>query len=199
MRPLVAKKSAPAPAINNHIIAIRNVPRTLLVQHEAKYTGFERPALWSNEHMFNRKDVDGVAVAKSESPKTADDLLAWTITRRCSGGVRIGPVYASDSASAKAAIVAAMEKATPKAIQDVPLPSEIMNEWTAEKIADEATLVTEVWGGNPEAVKVFEELGWEEAPVSYYRMWVDGKATPEQSQGGAAQEGVFAIFDAAVG
>lgn len=199
MRPLLAKKPAPVPASNIHIIDIRNVPLRLLVRDEAKYTGFERPALWSNEHIFNRKDVDGVAVANRESPQSADDLLAWAITRRCSGGIRVGPVYAKDPAAAKAVIATAMEKATPKAIQDAPLPSEAMNEWSVDKILDEATLVTEVWGGNSEAVKIFKELGWEEVPVSYYRMWVDGKATQEQSKGGAAQEGVYAIFDAAVG
>lgn len=199
MRPLVAKKSAPTPQTDSHIIDVRQVPQELLAQHEAKYTGFERPGLWSDEHMFNRKDVNGLAISKSESPQTVDDLLAWTITRRCSGGIRIGPVYAKDPAAAKTVIAAAMEKATPKSIQNVPLPSQAMNEWSVEKIAEEATLVTEVWGGNPEAIKVFKDLGWEEAPVSYYRMWVDDRATPEQSKSGAAQEGVYAIFDAAVG
>lgn len=199
MRPLVAKKSAPAPSTDNKIVDIRSVPQTLLVQHETKYTGFERPALWSDEHLFRRKDVGGVAIVRNGSPQTVDDLLAWTITRRCSGGIRIGPVYARDSAAAKTVIAAAMEKSTPKAVQDVPLPGVAMHEWSAEKISDEATLVTEVWGGNPEAVQVFEELGWEEVPVSYYRMWVNARATPEQSEGGAGQEGVYAIFDAAVG
>lgn len=198
-RPLVAKMSVPAPATDHQIVGIRSVPPPLLVQHEAKYTGFERPALWSYEHIFSRKDVDGVAIVKKESPQAVDDLLAWTITRRCSGGIRVGPVYALDPESAKAVISAAMEKSTPKVVQDVPLPGEAMNEWSLEKVTGEATLVTEVWGGNPEAIKVFKELGWEDAPVSYYRMWVDGKATPEQGKGGAAQEGVYAIFDAAVG
>lgn len=199
MRPLVAKKLVQASHVDGHIVDLRQVPQTLLVQHELKYTGFERPALWSDEHIFDRKDVDGVAIASQESPRTVDDLRAWAVIRRCSGGIRLGPVYASDSAAAKAVIAAAMERATPKAIQAVPLPKETMNEWSSDKIANEATLVTEVWGGNPEAIKLFKELGWEEAPVSYYRMWVDSKATPEQSEGGAAQDGVYAIFDAAVG
>ena len=91
-----------------------------------------------------------------------------------------------------------MNSATPDVIKKVPLPKE-MEDWTAERITDEATLVTEVWGGNADAVALFDELEWQPAGVEYYRMWTDGKATAQQSTGGAARSGVYAIFDAAVG
>ncbi|KAF2216880.1 hypothetical protein CERZMDRAFT_104487 [Cercospora zeae-maydis SCOH1-5] len=200
-RPLVEQSPVPKRELPEgaQMIAIRDVPPELLAEHELNITGFQRPALWSNEHLFGRRDVQGVALALTSSPKSANDICGWTINRRCSGGVRIGPVYANNPASARAILVAAMELATAKAIRSVQQPDDEMNDFTAEQITERATLVSEVWGGNADAVGLFEGLGWKAAGVDYYRMWANGNATPEQSKEGAAQEAVYAIFDAAVG
>lgn len=199
VRNLGARVPIPGPKADAHVVDIRAVPKALLVQQELRYTGFERPALWSDEHIFNRKDVQGFAVVAKPKAESVDDLLAWVVTRRCSGGIRIGPLYASDAGSAKAALLAAMNCVTPAEIKKMPLPNEAMNGWSDDRIANDATLVTEVWGANADAVGLFEELGWQDSGVMYHRMWVNGKAPPEQSQGGLSQKGVFAIFDAAVG
>lgn len=181
------------------IVEIREVPRALLAEHELKYTGFDRPKLWSDEHLFDRQDVEGIAIVSNAGLRTVDDVKAWAINRRCSGGIRIGPVYADGPDLAQAVLAAAMSLGTPQKIQVVPLPNEAMNEWPAAQVVDNATLVAEVWGGNDDAVKLFDRFGWKPAGVEYYRMWVDGKAPIEQSEGGLAQKGVYAIFDAAVG
>lgn len=181
------------------LVDIRQVPRRLLAASDSKYTGFERPALWCNDYLFDRPDVSGFALVTDGNPKHVDDLLAWTVIRRCSGGFRIGPVYAQDASSAKSVLAAAMKAATVDGILNVPLPNEAMNTWPDEQIRDQASLSVEVWTGNPEAEATFQNLGWKDSGLKYYRMWTDGKATSEQSAGGIAHKSVFAIFDAAVG
>ena len=204
MRPLVAKKTLPSDtgptrALQSSIVGIRDVPTDLLVAHELKYTGFERPRLWSREHTFHRPDVNGFALVSKSPPTEIDNIQAWTVIRRCSGGVRIGPLYAQDSVSANSVLAAAMEAVRPEMIRDLPLPNEPISNISEGEIADKATLVVEVWDGNPDAENVFVRLGWANVGVEYHRMWVDGKANAEWTEGGLAQKGVFAIFDAAVG
>ena len=204
MRPLVSKQpfdemtdtTQPAGIL---IVDVRSVPLDLLASHELKHTGFERPRLWSQEHMFHRPDVSGFALVSSSRPTQVDDIKAWALTRRCSSGVRIGPVYAQDAKSARLVLAATMKNVKPNMIRDVPLPNEPISEFSEEEIVDKATLVTEVWCGNPDAEKVFEELGWKGVGVEYHRMWVDSKATEQWTEGGRAQKGVFAVFDAAIG
>ena len=203
-RPLVSKKALPSEngttrSPGGSIVDIRDVPTDLLVAHEFKYTGFERRRLWSQEHMFNRPDVIGFALVSKSPPIEVDNIKAWTLIRRCSGGARIGPLYAQDSFSANAVLATAMEAATPGMIRDLPLPNEAISELSGGEITDKATLVVEVWCGNPDAEKVFAGLGWTNVGIEYHRMWVDGKASAAWTEGGVAQEGVFAIFDAAVG
>lgn len=184
---------------DGELVNILRVPEKLLVEHELHLTGFERPKLWTGEHILDRPDVGGFALVTSGPPVSAGYIKAWVMTRRCSGGVRIGPLYAEDATSAKTVLIAAMKSATAKLVKDTPLPNEPISELSEAEIHEKATLVTEIWGGNPDADKVFGELGWKPVGVEYHRMWVDGKAIPEWSEGGAAQKGVFAVFDAAVG
>ena len=64
---------------------------------------------------------------------------------------------------------------------------------------DALAFAAEIYGANPRAREFFQELGWTAVGFECHRMWLNGKATPQQSEGGAAQEGVFAVFDAAIG
>ena len=84
-------------------------------------------------------------------------------------------------------------------VKGSPVPDECLNDSSDEHIADQATLIAEVWCGNPEAENVFEDLGWKGIRSEYHRMWVDGRPTEPWKEGGLAQKGVFAIFDAATG
>ncbi|EME40948.1 hypothetical protein DOTSEDRAFT_74487 [Dothistroma septosporum NZE10] len=199
VRPLIAAVPISDNATSNNIIDIRKVPKALLAQSEEANVGIRRPDLWSDEHLFNREDVHGVAVVNIPDPIKLNDLRAWTVTRRYAGGVKIGPLYASDKESARAALIAAMDLATPDAVKRTDLPNSPMNQWTLDKVASEARLAAEVWSGNSEAIELFEELGWVSAGYEYYRMWFDGKAPLEQSDGGAAARGAYAFFDAATG
>ncbi|KAI4745542.1 hypothetical protein E4T50_04104 [Aureobasidium sp. EXF-12298] len=65
--------------------------------------------------------------------------------------------------------------------------------------ADAAASPAEVWGGNPYAVGIFEELGWNCTGTNYHRMWLGGITPLQQDEGGLAHRGMFAIFDAVVG
>lgn len=155
--------------------------------------------MWSNELMFDRPDVQGVALARTASPKSSDDLLGWALIRRSLHGPRIGPLYASSAPAAKAVLARAMTLANGQYVRDTPMPGDVLSNAAEDKMLNDATFDAEVWSGNPEAMKAFEDLGWKSIGVEFHRMWVDGKATPEFSEGGAAQKTVFATFDAGNG
>lgn len=199
VRPSVAKVPIAESSPSGGLINICKVPRSLLAQSDEVNTGFRRPALWSDEHLFNRKDIHGVALVTREDPADLEDLRAWAVARRYAGGIKIGPVYASDKESAKAVLTATMKLATPEAIKQVEMPNSASNRWSIAEVTNEASLAAEVWGGNSEAVELFEELGWVSAGYEYYRMWHDGKAPVAQSAGGASLRGAYAMFDAATG
>lgn len=89
MRPLVAKEALRddggiTSVPDGSIVNIRELPLKLLVSHELKYTGFERPELWSQEHMFRRPDVFGYALVSKSPPTEVDEIKGWALTRRCS-------------------------------------------------------------------------------------------------------------------
>ncbi|KAH3919233.1 hypothetical protein HBH56_030460 [Parastagonospora nodorum] len=63
----------------------------------------------------------------------------------------------------------------------------------------EGTFAAEIFGTNVEGRKLFEELGWEYAGVSYHRMWKDGNVPEEQKEGSMGATGMYATFDAASG
>jgi hypothetical protein len=155
------------------IIPIRDVAREKLVENDLLYSGFERRRLWTDEALFRRNDVSGVAVVKGP-----DEVLeGWTLIRKCEHGYRIGPVYAHCDEVASLVLHAAMK--------------------TLE--GQDGSLVAEAWMGNPDGVKIFENLGWKWAGIDYHRMWLNGDVVPQQAPGGAAEKGMFAIFDAGEG
>ena len=60
-------------------------------------------------------------------------------------------------------------------------------------------LSAEIWPQNPEAVAVFEKVGWKHAGLEYRRMWLNGKIPQAQQPGGTADKQAYAMFDAAEG
>jgi len=203
-RPLVVKEGIHSSVevtvtTSTHVVSLDSVPHHLLVEHELKYTGFKRRSLWNDKHMFGRPDVYGWALVSKLRPDAVEDIYAWSMMRRCSKGARIGPVYARDTETAKVVLAVVTKAATAAYIQSVPMQGEAMSSWEEMQINEEASMVAEVWTGNSEAQAVFESLGWTPAGVDYHRMWLDGKATEAQSEGGLAGTGLFAVFDAAVG
>lgn len=203
-RPLFSKKEVHAAAeiqvtTTTHLVSLDSVPHHLLAEHELKYTGFERRSLWNGKNMFDRPDVIGWALVSKAKPDSVDDIFAWAMVRRCSSGARIGPVYAHDAESAKVVLAAAVKTASVQYIKTIPLENEPLSSMADEEINEKASLVAEVWTGNADALGVFEQLGWTPSGLEYHRMWLDGKATPQQSEGGLAQKGLFAVFDAAIG
>ena len=194
-RSLVAEESIHAAVeltviSSTHVVLLDSIPHHLLVEHEF---------IWNDKHMFGRPEVHGWALVSKLKPETTDDIYAWSMMRRCSSGARIGPVYARDAETAKVVLALATKAITASYIQSVPMQSEPMSSWEEARINDEASMVAEVWIGNSEAQAVFESLGWRPAGVDYHREWLDGKATEAQSEGGLAAEGLFAVFDAAIG
>jgi len=198
-RPLVAKQPLPGNAIDpSHIVLnIFDIPLPLLVQHELKYTGFQRSRLWNRGNLFDRIDVEGFAVVTRDDPQTVDDIRAWVLLRRCEEGSRIGPLYADDVASARTALAKVMEAADDEYNTVSGGGGQV--DWPHEKIIEDCTLSAEVWGGNPHATKLFEELGWRRVGMHYHRMWLNDKAPPEQRPGQEADKHAFAWFDAATG
>ncbi|KAK5117226.1 hypothetical protein LTR62_005843 [Meristemomyces frigidus] len=205
-RPVLEKMplTVEAAEMSGTFFNIYEIPLHLLAAHELRYTGFERPALWSNEYFFERDDVDGVALVRGgDLPQGVDDVRGWAIVRRCFQGSRVGPLYAESAEVAQAVLQKAMELGGVDFISGTylandPTPDnehEDRDEW----IVENGFMSAEIWDGNGEAVGVFQQAGWQSSGVSLHRMWLNGNATPEFSAGGAAHTGVFAIFDASTG
>ncbi|KAH0376013.1 hypothetical protein KCU92_g9960, partial [Aureobasidium melanogenum] len=177
------------------LVDINGVPHHLLIRSDLDHTGFERKQLWSEE-FFNRSDLFGFALINEKGARKDEDIRAWTVVRQVPQGYRLGPVYAADQESAHRIIVAAMEHAM-RRIENTSITS-AMSQPRQENSAA-YTITAEIWDGNPQAVKLFEMLGWSSVGVNYHRMWLHGRATPQQSKGGLANSGMYAIFDAAIG
>ncbi|KAL1630992.1 hypothetical protein SLS56_004666 [Neofusicoccum ribis] len=158
--------------------ALGEVEPARVVAADERATGLRRTALWTDELLVRRKDAWGFAVEAEEG----GEVLGFVLVRGCQDGYRVGPLYAARREWAKALLFEVMKK-----IKEL------------GSAVEGKSLVAEVWGENPEAVKVFEELGWEYSGIDYARMWLDGKATEAQKKGGVAEKEVFAWFDAGEG
>ncbi|OCL14576.1 hypothetical protein AOQ84DRAFT_404495 [Glonium stellatum] len=156
------------------LVDLREIPRKALVESDLAHSGFERPALWSDEALFHRSDLYGYAIVSSTDPSK---LLGWIMVRRCERGHRFGPLYADSYEQASILLRVAMGKIN-----------------TAD-----GSMISEVFPNNPKAVQLFEALGWKWAGVDYHRMWLGGRAPREQQEGGRGEKGMYAIFDASEG
>ncbi|KAH7093347.1 hypothetical protein FB567DRAFT_433142 [Paraphoma chrysanthemicola] len=134
------------------------------------HTGLDRSAYWSTGALTSRIDSLGYAVV-------AGKVVSFIYARRCEHGVRIGPLYAATRSQAR----------------------QLLHRVMIDFAKPQDTFIAEVFGTNPNSKKVFEELGWNYAGLSYHRMWLKGKVPSEQQEGGRGASGMFAIFDACAG
>ena len=172
-----------------HLVNLREIPCEILSQSDYDHTGFERGDLWGIG-IQNRADFFGLALAEKGKAFDKESVHGWVAVRRASEGYRLGPVYAADAAASRTLIRAAIQAAAIRASACVE-PNEVPY--------SDVYIAAEVWGGNPHAVGIFEELGWNCTGIDYHRMWLGGITPLQQDEGGLAHRGMFAIFDAVVG
>ncbi|KAH8730810.1 acyl-CoA N-acyltransferase [Phaeosphaeriaceae sp. PMI808] len=150
---------------------LRDVDPKLLAKLDLEHTGLDRSAYWATGILTSRPHAFGFAISND------GELTGFIYARRCQEGVRIGPLYAATYAQA------------------LQLLHKLMNDFQKS----EGTFIAEVFGSNAEGRKVFEELGWNYAGISYHRMWLHKNVPVEQQPGGKGTKGMFAIFDACAG
>lgn len=155
---------------------IRTIDPMKLVDLEERNTGFRRSRLWTQEGMWHRAEDDAFGFAAT-SPTL--ELEGFILVRACEHGYRFGPLHASSGQIATALLRAAMQK--------------------CGELNKDAMLTAEVYKSNEDALKMYEAQGWKDVGVDYHRMWIDAKATPQQSPGGTAEKCYWSIFDAAEG
>lgn len=167
------------------LVDLKEIPYEILSKSDYDHTGFERDDLW-NGKIQKRADFFGLALVERGKPYKKESVHGWMIVRRAFEGYRLGPVYASNAAASRTLITAATQTTAVGASAEQDGTSDVH-------------MAAEVWGGNPDAVKIFEELGWNCTDVDYYRMWLHGVTPSQQDTGGLAHRGMFAIFDAVTG
>lgn len=172
-----------------HLVDLREISYEILSQSDFEHTGFKRGNLWGNG-IQDRLDFFGMALVEKEKAFDKEAVHGWVAVRRASEGYRLGPVYAADAAVSRTLVRAAMQAIAVRAsacVEPNGMP------------CSDVYIAAEVWGGNPYAVGIFEELGWNCTGIDYHRMWLGGMTPLQQDEGGLAHRGMFAIFDAVVG
>lgn len=150
---------------------LREIDPIELAKLDLEHTGLDRSAYWASTNPISRAGrLGGFAI------KSNDKVTGFIYVRRSEHGHRFGPLYAETYAQAKQLLH--------KAMNDV--------------VSSEG-YVAEIFGSNAEGKKVFEELGWKYADVSYHRMWLGRRVPRAQNQGGKGVRGMYAVFDAACG
>jgi hypothetical protein len=172
-----------------HLVDLRKIPYGILSQSDCDHTGLKRDSLW-RDLIQNRDDFFGLALVENEKSIAEESVHGWVAVRRASGGYRLGPVYAMNAVASRTLIMAAMQTTAARAFTLV--EHDVMS-------CSDVCIAAEVWGGNPDAVSIFEQLGWNCTGVDYHRMWLRGITPSQQDEGGLAHRGMFAIFDAVVG
>jgi GNAT superfamily N-acetyltransferase len=157
------------------LVPLEEVPSSVLVESDLAITGFKRGKLWSKEALFEHRDDSwGLALVSEGASAEKDRLDGWILVRSCEHGFRVGPLYAEKKEDAAFLLHQALYRLQ----------------------AEPGSLIAEVWGGNKEAVGVFEEAGWKWLEIDYHRMWLNGKVPGEQKEGGRAEREMWAVFDA---
>jgi hypothetical protein len=149
---------------------LRDLDPKLVSKLDLEHTGLDRSAYWAADVLPARKYAFGYGIV------VGGDLTGLIYARHCPSGVRIGPLYAATYEQARQLLH--------KSMNDYALNGEF---------------AAEIFGTNEHGRKVFVELGWEYAGVTYRRMWKDGKVPVEQQEGGKGGKGMYAILCAGSG
>ncbi|KAL6703674.1 hypothetical protein ACN47E_009448 [Coniothyrium glycines] len=149
---------------------LRDIDSKELAKLDLEHTGLDRTAYWVDASQTTRRGCFGFGIVKEGK------LTGFIFVRNVENGSRFGPLYAETYAEAKQLLHKAMNDARRS-----------------------AGYHTEVFGNNPEARRVFEDLGWEYAGLTFDRMWLHGRVPEEQLETGKGGKGMYAIFDAACG
>lgn len=160
-----------------HLKSLKDVKPAAVEAMDEKVTGLKRADLWTKELLTSRPDAWGSAIEGEDG-----EVLGFILVRSCENGYRIGPLYVGKRSWAKVLLWDVMKK-----IKHL------------DTVAEDSSLIAEVWGENADAIGLFEELGWEYSGVDYARMWLDGKDTAAQKKGAVADTQAFAWFDAGEG
>lgn len=150
---------------------LRDIDPKYMAQLDFEHTGLDRSAYWTADALPARKHTLGYAIVAD------GELTGLIYARNCPRGIRIGPLYAARYSQARQ------------------LLHKLMNDY-ANRPGEYAA---EIFGLNEQGQKVFEELGWEYAGVTYQRMWKNGKVPREQQIDGKGAKSMYAIFDAGSG
>ncbi|KAF2830363.1 hypothetical protein CC86DRAFT_443379 [Ophiobolus disseminans] len=150
---------------------IRDIDPRLLSKLDLEHTGLDRSAYWATGILTSRLYALGYAIVLD------GEITGFIYARHCQDGVRVGPLYAASYSQARQ------------------LLHKLMNDYTRKS----GSFVAESFGPNAEGMKLFEELGWKYAELSYHRMWLNGNVPVEQREGGKGTKGMYAIFDACAG
>lgn len=151
--------------------SLRDVDPKELARLDFEHTGLDRSPYWATGALVARKEAYGYVVISGGRP------TGFVYVRRCEHGHRVGPLYAETITQAK----------------------QLLRKALNDSAQSDGNYIAEVFGTNPEGRKVFEELGWTYANLSYHRMWLHGKVPEEQKEGGKGAKGMYAIFDACAG
>jgi GNAT superfamily N-acetyltransferase len=151
--------------------ALQDIEPETLVKLDLEHTGLDRRAYW--QALVSPTHALGYAIVSDGT------VTGFVFARPCEQGHRIGPPYAATYAQARQ------------------LLHKIMEDFAG--CEEPHGFVAEIFGSNSEGQKVFEELGWKHADVTYHRMWLHGKIPKEQQEGGKGAKGMYAVFDAGAG
>ncbi|KAJ4371295.1 hypothetical protein N0V83_004512 [Neocucurbitaria cava] len=150
---------------------LRDVDPGELARLDYEHTGLDRSAYWSSDALLARQGAFGFAIVSGSR------LTGFVYVRRCEHGRRVGPLYAETYAQAK----------------------QLLHKAMIDSAEMEGSYIAEIFGTNPAGRKVFEELEWVYADLSYHRMWLHGKVPEAQQEAGKGAKGMYSIFDACAG
>lgn len=148
-----------------------NIEPEMLAKLDLEHTGLDRRAYW--QALVTQNHGRGYAIVSDGG------VTGFVLARPCEHGQRIGPLYAATEAQARQLLYRILEDFA--------------------GCEEPHSFVAEIFGTNPEGKKIFEELGWAYADVTYHRMWLHGKVPVEQQEGEKGAKGMYAVFDAGAG
>lgn len=164
---------------------ISTIPAPHIASLDLALTGLDRATYWLSDSPTTllSRCTTGLACY------TGATLTGLIVLRACDNGYRIGPLYAPDPETAGRLLRAAVRRLGEQ--------GSVGGQGLGSGSGTE-TIEVEVFGGNKDAQRVFEDAGWKPVGAEYTRMW-RGSVPEAQREGGQGTKRMFAIFDAGCG